>query len=148
MRYFLAFTLYDSWAGQTTALALGICTGASFAFSVCAFILSLFQPYLLVHRVPLHPLLHTRTALHALASFTLFGPAAVNVALLFVWKNSPIRELNIQRRCHVDIDVVWSITGAECTPPIWAVWIALSFLRLVITIFIIVSIFRAQVFSF
>ncbi|KAF5376748.1 hypothetical protein D9615_007895 [Tricholomella constricta] len=139
VRYFLAFTLYESIDGQAASLALGISTGASFAFLTCAFILSLFQPYLLSQHVPLRPLLRSRTAFHVLASLALFGPAVVNVALLFIWKTSPIKEINIQRRCHVDIDVVWSTSNVECQPPAWGVWIALSLLRLVITLFVIVS---------
>ncbi|KAF8064334.1 hypothetical protein FPV67DRAFT_1504536 [Lyophyllum atratum] len=139
VRYFVAFVRYESVGGQAASIVLGISTGASFAFLTCAFVLSVFQSCLLTHHVPLRPLLLTRTAFHALASFALFGPAVVNVALLFAWKNSPITELNLQRRCHTDIDVIWSVSNAECKPPSWGVWVALSLLRLVITLFIIIS---------
>ncbi|KAG5726702.1 hypothetical protein E4T56_gene3944 [Termitomyces sp. T112] len=137
-RYLLAFTVYESIEGQTASLALGICTGAVFALTICSIIVWLFQPYLLLHRVPLIFLWRTRTVFHSAASLALFAPAAINTVLLFVWKNSPIEELNIRRRCHVDIDVIWSVSGKQCKPPAWDVWIALSILRLVITIIIII----------
>ncbi|KAG5645129.1 hypothetical protein DXG03_006846 [Asterophora parasitica] len=138
VRYFLAFTMFESVDGQAASLSLGISTGASFAFLVCAFILSLFQPYLLSQHIPLRFLLRTRTAFHAAASLALFGPAVANVVLLFIWKASPNMEVNVERRCHVDIDVVWSVSDSKCPPHAWGMWIALSFLRLVITLFVMI----------
>jgi hypothetical protein len=139
IRYFLAYTIYDSDEGQSVSLSMGISTGFAFTLLVCAVILSAFQPYLLAHQLPLQPLLLCRTTMHALASFFIFGPAVVNTTLLFIWKNSTDPELNILQRCHVDIDVVWSVSNVQCKPAVWGVWLALSLVRLALTIFIIVS---------
>ncbi|KAG6877631.1 hypothetical protein C0993_005452 [Termitomyces sp. T159_Od127] len=139
VRYFLAFTVYESVGGQVASLLLGISTAAVFALTVCSIVVWLFQPYLLVHHVPSHFLLRTRTIFHSAASLALFAPAVVNTVLLFVWKNNPITELNIRRRCHVDIDVIWSVSSEQqCKPPAWDVWIVLSILRLVITTIVII----------
>ncbi|RDB17602.1 hypothetical protein Hypma_001041 [Hypsizygus marmoreus] len=138
IRYFLAFTIYDSPDGQTVSLAMGICTGASLAFMACAYILSIFQPHLLIQQIPLRTVLLSRTAFHALASFTLLAPALVNMVFLFMWKNSGIPELNVLQRCHVDIDVIWTASSSPCRPSGWVAWLALSIVRLVVTISIII----------
>ncbi|KAF9463498.1 hypothetical protein BDZ94DRAFT_1258957 [Collybia nuda] len=139
VRYFLAYTIYDSNEGQSVSLSMGISTGFAFTLLVCAVILATFQPYLLAHQISLRPLLLCRTVMHALASLLIFGPAVVNTTLLFIWKNSTDTELNILRRCHVDIDVVWSVSNAQCKPAAWGVWLALSLVRLMLTLFIIIA---------
>ncbi|KAG6810349.1 hypothetical protein H0H92_012242 [Tricholoma furcatifolium] len=141
VRYFLAFTVYETVEGQATSLSLGISTGMAFALTVCATAVWLFQPYLLVHDVSLVLLLNTRTAFHSAASFGLFAPAVVNTVMLFLWENSSNDELNVRNRCHIDIDVIWSVSSstAPCKPPAWSIWVALTILRLVITIIILRS---------
>lgn len=139
VRYFLAYTIYNSKDGQSVSLSMGISTGFAFTLIVCAVILATFQPYLLAHQIPLRPLLLCRTVMHMLASFFLFGPAVVNTTLLFIWKKSTDPELNFLQRCHVDIDVVWSVSNAQCKPASWGVWLTLSLVRLLLTFFIFVS---------
>jgi hypothetical protein len=139
IRYFLAFTTYNPADGQAVSLALGISTGVSFALLICALILSIFQPYLLLHRVPLRTLLFTQKGFDALSSFFLSAPAVYNLVMTFIWRNSTNPELNFRHRCHLDIDVVWSVSKAQCQPRVWGTWLALSIVRLVLTLLIIVS---------
>ena len=139
VRYFLAFTMYNSTAGQAMSLALGISTGSSFALLVCAAILSVFQPYLLHHGVPLKTLLFSRKSIQAFSSFLISAPAVYNLVMTIIWRNSTDDELNFQHRCHLDIDVVWSVSGANCRGLTWGPWFALSIIRLILTLVIIVS---------
>lgn len=139
IRYFLAYTIYNSKDGQSLSLSMGISTGFAFTLLVCAAILATFQPYLLAHQIPLRPLLLCRTVMHMLASFFIFGPAVVNTTLLFIWKKSTDPELNFLQRCHVDIDVIWSVSNAQCKPASWGVWLTLSLVRLLLTLSILVS---------
>lgn len=139
VRYFIAFTRYNSADGQATSLALGISTGVSFALLMCAHVLTIFQPYLLRHRVLLRTLLFTRTGFDAFSLFFLLTPAVYNFVMTFIWRNSTSPDLNFRHRCHLDIDVVWSVSKAQCNHRVWGSWLALSIVRLVVTLLIIVS---------
>jgi hypothetical protein len=129
---------YNPTDGQALSLALGISTAVSFALLMCALILSVFQPYLLFHRVPLRTLLFTRKGFDTCSSFFLLAPAIYNLVMTFIWRNSTNPELDFQRRCHVDVDVVWSISKTQCSPRLWGTWLALSIVRLVLTLLVIV----------
>jgi hypothetical protein len=76
--------------------------------------------------------------LRFLSAFFLLVPAAVNVVVVFVWKAS---DLDLPAHCHLDVDVVWSIVPNNC--PIdtssWSLWVALSFVRFLLTASLIVS---------
>jgi hypothetical protein len=118
---------------------MGISTAVSFALLACALILSKFQPYLLLHQVPLRTLLFTRKSFHALSSFFLLAPAVYNLVMTFMWRNSTNPELNFQHRCHPDLDVIWSVSSPRCNSRVWGTWLALSIIRLILTLCIIVS---------
>ncbi|TFK36062.1 hypothetical protein BDQ12DRAFT_687244 [Crucibulum laeve] len=138
--YFLAFTVYESAAGQMVSLALGLSTGISFALLACAATLLIFHPRLLAHHIPYRTLVSTQSVLHYLSSFFILGPAIVNFVLLFFWRNSPDPELKLAHRCHIDIDIIWPASNPVCvnkSPP-WGVWLTLSTARLVLTFIIIV----------
>ena len=139
IRYFIAFMKYGLNDGQAMSLALGISTAISFALLLCAVILSIFQPYLLLHQVPLRTLLFARKGFDTFGSFFLLAPAIYNLVMTFIWRNSTNPELNFQRRCHVDIDVIWSISKTHCNARVWGTWLALSIVRLALTLLIIVS---------
>lgn len=76
-----------------------------------------------------------------LSSFCLIGPAAVNFALLFIWKDSDNPHWNVVNRCHFDVDVVWSVSNTLCNnkSPYWAIWLTVSVLRLALTLIISVG---------
>jgi hypothetical protein len=121
------------------SLALGTSATLAIALLLSATILSLFEPYLL-HCYPNRSLLlFIRTMLHYLSSFFLFAPAAVNYVLAFMWRTSPDPEVTLKGRCHLDVDVVWSVTRITCRPLPWSAWLALSIVRALITLAIIVS---------
>lgn len=139
IRYFLAYTLYTSSIGESVALALGTGTAVSVAFLLAATFLSLSSPYLSLHNFPVRTLLLVRTVSYYLSSFLLLGPAIVSLALVFSWKHSLDPQINIEERCYLDIDVVWPVSKARCTfHPEWGVWLALSAVRVAITLVIIV----------
>lgn len=140
MRYFIAFTVYQSITGQAFSLALGTATGLSFAFATCASILWMGQTFLLVHGISVHALMTLRKTLHLLASCCLFGPSLVNLVLIFIWKKSSDLELQTRHRCKLDIDLVWSARDTLCNHKrrTWGFWLTLSIIRLVITLLIIV----------
>ena len=134
-RYFLAFKNYQTKDGQLVSLVLGISTSAAFACSLCASVSSVLQPHLTVHYISTRSLWLFRVLLRSLASSLLIGPAAVNVALLFIWHNS---RMNVRQYCHIDLDVLWSTFDADCKPSPWSLWLAVSLVRLVLTLCILV----------
>ncbi|KAE9396240.1 hypothetical protein BT96DRAFT_1021503 [Gymnopus androsaceus JB14] len=75
IRYFIAYTIYESLQGQIAALALGTSTAVCFVLFICAAILSALQSYLLRAHIPIHSLLVIRTVLRYLGSFFLLSPA-------------------------------------------------------------------------
>ncbi|KAF5353258.1 hypothetical protein D9756_008036 [Leucocoprinus leucothites] len=133
-RYFIAFTAYDSDVGQSVSLALGICTGVSFAFLATAAIFSFFKLHLLMHSFSLRILTLTITASLYLSSLTLLAPAIVNMVMLCIWRNSSDPELSTEARCRIDIDVVWSHSNQKCSEPYgWGALMALAATRLGLT---------------
>ena len=76
-----------------------------------------------------------------LSSFCLIGPAVVNFALIFIWKDSDDPYWNVVNRCHFDVDVIWSVSNKLCNnkSPYWAVWLTVSALRLALTLIICVG---------
>lgn len=139
-RYFLAFTTYDSVEGQLVSLALGTCTGVSFAFLATAAIFNFFKLHLLMHSVPLRLITLTIVSSLCLSSLALIAPAIVNMIMLFVWRNRSDQELSTEKRCRIDIDVIWSGSRRLCPEPYgWGAWMALSATRLGITAILIVS---------
>ncbi|KIM41845.1 hypothetical protein M413DRAFT_445054 [Hebeloma cylindrosporum] len=143
VRYFLAFSIYtrDASMGQEVCFALGTSSGLSCASWLCSLILSIVKRKLLLRGLPFKHLDHICSSLPYLSSICLLGPAAANLAILFVWKNSTNPRYDLQRRCHVDIDVIWSASTHLCDEkfPSTAVWIILSSLRLAVTLIIIVA---------
>lgn len=143
VRYFLAFPIYtrDASMGQELCLALGTSSGLSCVFSLCSLVLSTVKRKLLLRGLPFKHLDHICSLLHYLSSICLLGPAAANLAILFLWKNSTNPRYDLNHRCHVDIDVVWSASTHLCNDSALstAVWITLSSLRLAATLIIIVS---------
>jgi hypothetical protein len=139
-RYFIAFTVYDSEEGQIVSLALGLCTGISFALLAIATIFSFFKLHLLMHSISLRFLTLIITSSLFLSSLTLVTPAIVNMVMLFVWRNSSDQELSTETRCRVDIDVIWSGSNQLCSEPYgWGALLAFAATRLGITAVLIVS---------
>jgi len=134
-RYFLAFKKYQTRDGQLVSLVLGISTSAAFAFSLCASVSSALQPY---HHISTRSLWLFRVFLRSLATALLIASAAVNVALLFIWHNPRISELNVRQYCNVDVDILWSTSDADCKPAPWGLWLTVSLIRLVLTLCILV----------
>lgn len=139
VRYFIAFSNFGAPTYQVICLALGISTGVSFLLSFSSFLLAIRNG--LIHGVTPTYLSILRTTMDYLSSFCLIGPAVVNFALLFIWKDSQDPYLNVANRCHFDVDVVWSVSNTLCTnkSPHWAVWLTVSALRLALTLIIIVG---------
>ncbi|KIK66274.1 hypothetical protein GYMLUDRAFT_929599 [Collybiopsis luxurians FD-317 M1] len=138
IRYFIAYTMFNSTPGQAAALALGTSTAVCATCLGCAAVLSVFQPYLIRSHVPIHSLLVLRTAFCYLASFCLLSPAIVNLALVIVWRNSSIPELVPELRCRLDVDIVWSVTNGTCNGTVFAQWLGLAIFRVVLTGFLTV----------
>ena len=76
-----------------------------------------------------------------LSSFCLIGPAVVNLAIISIRKDTVDPYFNLRNRCHLDVDIVWSVSNTLCnnTSPEWAIWLTLSALRLALTLIISVS---------
>ena len=140
IRYFYAFTIYESPAGQSYSLALGTSTGLSFACLACAVILALAEPALSLHGIAFQRLLSARQWLHYISSLLLIAPAIVNFAAVFSWRNATDPQLMTAHRCHVDIDIIWSTSYTLCDlkSPSWGVWLTLSVLRLLVTLVFLV----------
>ena len=133
--------MYGSITGQALSLALGAITGLSFALICCATILSFVQSHLLIHGFPVQSLLTMRSVLQYSASCCLVGPSIVNFVLVFIWKKTTDLELQTRHRCRLDIDLVWSAPFSLCNHKTrtWGLWLTLSAIRIVVTLFIIVS---------
>lgn len=141
IRYFYAFTIYESPAGQSYSLALGTSTGLSFACLACAVILALAEPALSLHGIAFRRLLSARQWLHYISSFLLTVPAIINFAAVFSWRNATDPQLMTAHRCHVDIDIIWSTSYTLCDlkSPSWGVWLTLSVLRLFVTLVLLLA---------
>ena len=139
VRYFIAFSDSGDPTNQILCLALGTSTGVSFLLSFFSFLLAVRNE--LIHGVTPTYLSHVRTTMDYLSSFCLIGPAAVNFALIFIWKDSEDPYWNMVNRCHFDVDVVWSVSNTLCSnkSPYWAIWLTASVLRLVLTLIVIVG---------
>ena len=141
IRYLYAFTIYDSLNGQLAAFGLGILAGLSFAFTCCSIILSAVNKHLLGRGVFVKSLSSVHSVLQYPPSLCFLFPAIANFVLLLVWRNISTLDLNLHHRCKVDVDLVWTITYSRCDnlgQP-WGVWIALAFIRVVLSFLIIVS---------
>ena len=142
----MAFADYGGPRGQTFCLALGTSTGIS-SLLACISFLAIRDRNPLVNGVTPSYLSYVGLTLDYFSSFLLLGPAVVNFALLFIWKNSINPHFNLNYRCHLDIDVLWSVSNTLCSgkSPRWAIWLTLSSLRLALTLIIIVrSIFSIK----
>ncbi|KDR78295.1 hypothetical protein GALMADRAFT_245399 [Galerina marginata CBS 339.88] len=143
VRYFMAFVIYgrEASTGQIFCLALGISTGLSFALTFCSFVLSAIRYNLLTHSQAYKYLTRICPTMNYLSSILLLAPAVANFVLLFTWRNSPNSRYNLQQRCHLDIDNVWSASVNPCTnkSPSWSLLVILSTLRLFFTSLILVA---------
>jgi len=142
LRYFLAFKIHRASQGQTYCLALGTSSGVSFGLILCSLILSTLKK-----GAASKYLTPFRSYLLYFSSLCLLGPAAVSLALVFAWKTSPNVQLNVQSRCRLDIDTIWSISSRPCFehPQPWSNWVVLASVRLVLTLAVIVSRLVCQV---
>ena len=127
--------------GHELCYFLGTSSGLSCAFSLCALVLSIVKRKLLLRGLPIKHLDYICSSFHYLSSICLLGPAVTNFVYLFIWNHSTNPHYSLNRRCHVDIDVIWSTSTHLCNDeaPSTAIWIILSSLRLAVTLFIIVS---------
>ena len=143
VRYFIAFSDSGDPTNQILCLALGTSTGISFLLSFSSFLLAIRDRNGLKHGLKVTPnyLSYVRTTMVYLSSFCLLCPAVVNFILLFIFKDSVDPYFNVDNRCHLDVDLVWSVSNTLCNnkSPAWAVWFTLSALRLVLTFIIIVG---------
>ncbi|KAF8900410.1 hypothetical protein CPB84DRAFT_1778862 [Gymnopilus junonius] len=151
VRYFIAFTIYgrEMTAGRNFSLGVGTSAGTSFVLAFCSLLLSALQNHLLDNGVINNQYLtYTCSAMQYLSSILLLAPAAVNFALLFIWKNSSNAHYNVDHRCHIDIDALWSPTSNPCTnkSPTWAIWLIVSSVRLAFTLFILLAYHMFSVF--
>ena len=134
VRYFIAFSDFGDPTIEALCLALGTSTGVS--------LLLIFSSFLLTFRKGfIHGLSYVRTTMDYLSSFCLIGPAVVNFALIFIWKDSDDPHWNVVNRCHFDVDVIWSVSNKLCNnkSPYWAIWLTVSALRLALTLIICVE---------
>ncbi|KAI0292989.1 hypothetical protein B0F90DRAFT_1822484 [Multifurca ochricompacta] len=140
VRYFVAFAVYSNNTRRSVALSLGISSLLSLLLAT-ALALSLVFPYYTNHdrsgsrslRKSICPISRFLT------SFFLFAPAAVNLALVFAWKDTS-STLSLSGRCHWDLDVVWMGVGRQCTAhaPAWGVWLAAAISRLALTVTVLI----------
>ena len=142
VRYFIAYAIYSNRTRRSVALSLGISSALSLLVAG-ALALSLVVPN---HTSPSRPISRSlgkslRHVCQFLASFFLFAPAAVNLALVFSWRNTG-SEFSLRGRCHWNPDVVWEGVGGQCTrhAPVWGVWLAAAISRLVLTAVILVRV--------
>ncbi|KAH9068076.1 hypothetical protein EDB83DRAFT_681475 [Lactarius deliciosus] len=142
IRYFIAYAVYsESSIRQSVALSLGISSLLSLLVAA-ALALSVVVPRHFTLSRPLSRSLgkSLRHVSQFLASFFLFVPAAVNLALVFSWRNTG-SEISLRGRCHWGLDVVWVGVGGQCTPhaPAWGVWLAAAVSRFVLTTAILIT---------
>lgn len=142
VRYFIAYVIYSNRTRRSVALSLGISSALSLLVAG-ALALSLVVPNHTTHSRPNSGSLgkSLRHVCQFLASFFLFAPAAVNLALVFSWRNTG-SEFSLRGRCHWNPDVVWEGVGGQCTrhAPVWGVWLAAAISRLVLTAVILVRV--------
>ena len=136
VRYFITFSDFGDPTIQALCLALGTSTGVSFLLTFSSFLLAIRK-----HGVTPTYLSYVRTTMDYLSSFCLIGPAAVNFALVFIWKKSEDPYWNVVNRCRFDVDIIWSVSNTLCSnkSPYWAIWLTVSALRLALTLIISVS---------
>jgi hypothetical protein len=124
----------------SVALSLGISSVLSL-LAAGALALSLVIPGPTNHSRPISRSLgkSLRHVSQFLVSFFLFAPAAVNLALIFAWRNTR-SEFSLRGRCHWNLDVVWTGVGGQCPvhAPAWGVWLAAAISRFVLTVAILV----------
>jgi hypothetical protein len=140
VRYFIAYPVYSDGTRRAVTLSLGISSLLSLLIAG-ALALSLVVPHRTTHSRLISRSLgkSLRHVCQFLASFFLFVPAAVNLALVFSWRNTG-SEFSLRGRCHWDLDVVWVGVGGRCAPhaPAWGVWLAAAISRFVLTAAILV----------
>ena len=145
VRYFLALLRYNEPAGQIFCLALGTSAGIASFLTHCSMLLSIFNGKVLFQDDETFFII--QAVLRIISSFCLLGPAVVNLALAFLWKNSQKPDFDLRIRCQYDVDVVWSVKRNGCPldkiPSSWTPWILLSSFRLAMTILIIASIINS-----
>lgn len=136
IRYFLAFNVYgrDASTGQVICLALGTSAGVSCVLTFFASLVSnTKRNHLYLSRI--YPIMRY------LSSFCLVAPTVVNLIFVFLWRNSPNSRYNLHFRCHIDIDVFWTITTSPCSRETysWGLWVLSTFLRFGMTFLVLVS---------
>ncbi|KAF9552306.1 hypothetical protein CPC08DRAFT_714729 [Agrocybe pediades] len=143
VRYFLAFTLYgrQSHLGQVLSLALGICSGVSFILAFIFFVMAALMNRMVNFGIVYRYIVGVRSALHYSSSLLIFSPTVANLVMVFLWRESINEQYDLHHRCHFDIDVVWSVTKRHCndSSPSWGVWVAVSAVRLALTLAILVA---------
>ncbi|OCH92565.1 hypothetical protein OBBRIDRAFT_773220 [Obba rivulosa] len=139
IRYFLAVALYTSRTRRIVAVALGTGTALSLALELASLLVAAGTPPF-GQRAPNALHIIVQCTVGYLASILLFGPAAVNFALVFAWRHTTDRVNTLQGRCQWDIDVVWSGEGEQCggAPP-WGFWLAGALVRLLLTLAVLVA---------
>jgi hypothetical protein len=140
IRYIIAYVVFSDRTRRSVALSLGISSVLSL-LAAGALALSLVIPGPTNHSRPISRSLgkSLRHVSQFLVSFFLFAPAAVNLALIFAWRNTR-SEFSLRGRCHWNLDVVWTGVGGQCAvhAPAWGVWLAAAISRLVLTVAILV----------
>lgn len=140
IRYSLTFLHYNDPAGQIFCLALGTSTGIASVLILSSMLLSILNGKILFQDD--ETLFIIQALLQTIFFFCLLGPAVVNVALVFLWKDSQNPNFDLRARCQYDVDVVWSLKRTDCSLDkitlSWTPWILLSSFRLALTILIIV----------
>lgn len=141
VRYLVAFSDSGDSTNQIFCLALGISTGVSFLLTFFSSILAISGRNRHIYAVTPNYLLYLRRTMDYLSSFFLIGPAVVNFALVFIWKDSFDSHSNPHNWCHLDVDLLWSVSNTLCNnkSPGWAIWLILSAFRLALTLIISVS---------
>ncbi|PPR05435.1 hypothetical protein CVT26_011312 [Gymnopilus dilepis] len=141
VRYFIAFTIYgnDLSSGRIFSLAMGTSAGVSFMLSFSSLVLSVLQRRLFNHGATHRYVSFIRSVMQYLASILLLAPAVTSIVLLFLWKHSPNAHYNVDHRCHIDIDALWSPNFNPCSnkSPAWTIWLILSSVRLGLTLLIL-----------
>ncbi|KAJ7200530.1 hypothetical protein GGX14DRAFT_659779 [Mycena pura] len=139
VRYFLAYAVVQSRAGQKAALALAVVSIASLAALLAAASVPILQLCLLRQNVSITALLTVRFVLRCILSLLLLAPAVANTVLVFVWRSASSAALDTAPRC-LDVDVVWALRAhATCLLPEWAQWLALALVRVLITLLILTT---------
>lgn len=132
VRYFLAYTVSRSITGQITNIVLGGVSTLAVPLIISLSLFRAFEHPLLAQELSLGMLMNTTVVLILLVSTCIMGPAITNFVFLFLWRSGVEKELDISRKCHFDIDVVWQ-TSSSCASSPWGVWLGLGIVRLVLT---------------